>query len=68
MVLKKNNRFHKEMNIMKMDSAEGFVDLDRLETISAAEGDSQERSPWITVSTLSLVPIIVSRTLTYVGC
>ena len=53
---------------MKMDSAEGFVDLDRLETISAAEGDSQERSPWITVSTLILVPIIVSRTLTYVGC
>ncbi len=53
---------------MKMDSAEGFVDLDRLETISAAEGDSQERSPWITVTTLSLAPIIVSKALTYLAC
>lgn len=52
---------------MNMNSVEGFVDLDRLETISAAEGEAQERS-WSTLATLSLVPIIVSRTLTYVGC
>ena len=53
---------------MQKNSAEGYVDLDRLETISAAEGEAQERSSWITVATLSLAPVIVSRALTYLAC
>ncbi len=37
---------------MKLDSAEGYVDIERLETISASGEESQERTliSWIFVS------------------
>ena len=37
---------------MNMDSVEGFVDLDRLENVSAASGEAEERSISILVSVI----------------
>ncbi len=42
----------RKVNIMNMDSVEGFVDLDRLENVSAASGEAEERSISILVSVI----------------
>ncbi len=52
---------------MQKNSVEGFVDLDRLENISAASGEAEERT--ITIISMSFtISALVSLSVSAVTC